>query len=124
MKVIKKVIKSFCYAIEGLIYSVKSERNIKIHLIAAILVLILSKAMKLNKYEFLFVIVAIGMVIISELFNTSIEKSIDASFDEYNPLIKIAKDVAAGAVLFAAVIALIIGITVFYDKIFMFIIRR
>ena len=113
---VKKLLDSFNYAIEGIIYSVRTQRNMKIHMIAALLVLVICFIYDLSKIEILAVIITISIVIIAELFNTAVEFAIDATINYYHPLAKIAKNVAAGGVLVAAVNAVVVGYIIFWDK--------
>lgn len=113
---VKKLLDSFNYAIEGIIYSVRTQRNMKIHMTVALLVLIMCFFYDLSRGEILAIIITISMVITAELFNTAIESAIDATTNYYHPLVKIAKNVAAGAVLITAVNAVAVGYIVFGDK--------
>ncbi|AZV55801.1 diacylglycerol kinase [Clostridium sp. AWRP] len=113
---VKKLLDSFNYAIEGIIYSVRTQRNMKIHMIAALLVLVICFIYDLSKMEILAVIITISIVIITELFNTAVESAIDATINYYHPLAKIAKNVAAGGVLMAAANAVVVGYIIFWDK--------
>ena len=113
----KKLINSFKYAIEGIISSFKTERNMKIHVFAMIVVIALGFFFKLDKVEWCFVIIAIASVISAELFNTAIETVVDMVSPEKNPKAKLAKDIAAGAVLVVAICAAIIGFIVFGPKV-------
>ncbi|MGL5312884.1 MAG: diacylglycerol kinase [Peptostreptococcaceae bacterium] len=110
------IIKAFNAAIEGILYTFKFERNMKIHYFVAVLVFITSLFFDLSKVEMLLLIFAISLVIISEMFNTAIEKTIDMITEEYNVLAKIAKDVAAGGVLIATLNSVVVGYILFYDK--------
>ena len=113
----KKLINSFKYAIEGIISSFKTERNMKIHVLAMIVVIALGLFFKLNKVEWCFIIIAIASVISAELFNTAIETVVDMVSTERNPKAKLAKDIAAGAVLVVAICAAIIGFIIFGPQI-------
>ncbi len=113
----KKLINSFKYAIEGIISSFKTERNMKIHVLAMIIVIALGLFFKLNKVEWCFIIIAIASVISAELFNTAIETVVDMVSPERNPKAKLAKDIAAGAVLVVAIGAAIIGFIIFGPQI-------
>ena len=113
----KKLINSFKYAIEGIISSFKTERNMKIHVLAMIIVIALGLFFKLNKVEWCFIIIAIASVISAELFNTAIESVVDMVSPERNPKAKLAKDIAAGAVLVVAIGAAIIGFIIFGPQI-------
>lgn len=111
---VKKVLKSFRYALEGLKYTVVTQRNMRIHLVVALAVLLISLYLPLQKMEVLVLFVAITLVLFAELINTAIEAVVDMVTSEYHPLAKIAKDVSAGATLLTAGLAIIIGISVFY----------
>ena len=113
---IKKTLESFNNAITGIIDTVRTERNMKIHLIAALGVLIVSFFFDISKFEFLILVVTITMVIAAEMINTAIEATIDMTTNYYHPLAKIAKNAAAGAVLIAAVSAVLVGYVIFWDK--------
>lgn len=118
MKKEKKLMNSFKYAFEGIFTALKTERNIKIHIIIMILVIIFGIILKINKIEWIICIILFGFVISLELINTSIENTVDLITIEKNQKAKIAKDVAAGAVLIAAIISAIIGLIIFVPKIF------
>lgn len=113
----KRLINSFKYAIEGIISSFRTERNMKIHVLAMIIVIILSFVLKLDKMEWCFIIIAIISVISAELFNTAIETVVDMVSPERNSKAKLAKDIAAGAVLVVAMGAAIMGVMIFGPKI-------
>lgn len=113
----KKIINSFKYAIEGLVSSFKTERNMKIHIMAMIIVIALGIFMKLNKIEWCIITIAIVMVISAELFNTAIETVVDMVSSQKNPQAKLVKDIAAAAVLVLAIGAAVIGIIIFGPKI-------
>ena len=112
----QNIIRSFNAAIEGVIYTFKSERNMKIHYMIAFGILVVSLLFKLSKLEFIMLLVAITLVIVAEMFNTAIEKTVDLVTSEYHELAKIAKDVAAGAVLVVSLNAVAVGYIIFYDK--------
>ena len=111
------LIKTFNYAIDGIIYTLKSQRNMKIHYAIAILVLFLTLFLNLSRIEIIAVFFSISLVILSEMFNTAIEKTVDLVTTEYSPLAKIAKDTAAGAVLISAIASVVIGLIIFVPKI-------
>lgn len=113
MNSFKKLVNSFKYAFSGINYAYKTQRNVKIHFVAAVIVLIVSYFWEISKLELFMLIFAISLVIITEMINTAIEKTIDLYTKEYNPLAKIAKNVAAGAVLVAAINAIIVAYLVF-----------
>lgn len=113
----KKIINSFKYAFEGLISALKTERNMKFHIIIMLLVIIAGILLKINKYEWLICIVCFAMVIGGELFNTAIETIVDMVMPYKNEKAKKAKDISASGVLVLAIGAAIIGLIIFVPKI-------
>ncbi|WP_195970641.1 diacylglycerol kinase [Clostridium thermobutyricum] len=113
---LKKIVDSFNYAIDGIIYTVRTQRNMKIHMCITLLVLILCLFFDISKIEMLILAITIAMVIGAELFNTAIEAVIDMNTNYYHPLAKIAKNVAAGAVVVTALNAVLVGYIIFWDK--------
>lgn len=116
MRRARTLIESFNYAVSGIIYALKTQRNLRIHFLAAILVLMTSSFFDFSKEEILLIFFAIALVIITELVNTAIESTVDLVTSEYHPLAKIAKNVAAGAVLIAAINSVVIGYLIFYKR--------
>lgn len=114
----KKLINSFKYAIQGILSSFKTERNMKIHIFVMILVIVAGVILKINKYEWIACILCFAIVISGELFNTAIETVVDMVMPYKNDKAKIAKDIAAGAVLTLAIGAAVIGVIIFVPKIF------
>ena len=108
-----KLVDSFNYAIEGLIYVLKSQRNMRIHFLFAVLLLLLGIYLNLSKIELLVLLMAIAFVLFAEIFNTAIEYTVDLVGTNVNPLARIIKDVGAGAVLLASVTGLIIFYIIF-----------
>lgn len=104
-------------AIEGIIYAVKNQKNIRIHFYVAAFVLFLSAFLGITRTEFMIVTIVIGLVLICELINSAVEGSVDLIADHYHPLAKVIKDVAAGAVLVSAIVAVVCGFLIFYDHI-------
>ncbi len=113
----KRLINSFKYAFQGLKYAFNYEQNILVHFFATVIVIILGILFKVSSTEWLVIFLIIGLVIATELINTSIEATIDLITDEVNPLAKIAKDTAAAAVLVFGITALAIAIVIFVPKI-------
>lgn len=113
---VKKLLDSFNHAIEGIIYAVRTQRNMRIHMIAALFVLTACFFYDLSKAEILSITITITMVIMAELINTAIEFAVDATTNYYHPLVKIAKNVAAGGVLISAINAILVGYIIFWDK--------
>jgi diacylglycerol kinase (ATP) len=112
-----KRLKSFVYAINGIKTLVKEEHNSWIHLIAAGIVIIAAIYFKLNTYEWVAIIISIGVVFTTELVNTAIENIANFLTTENNSKIKIIKDLSAAAVLISALMCLIIGAIIFLPKI-------
>ena len=100
---------SFSYAWEGLCYVIKRERNVRIHLAIAILVLLVCAWLQLSTIEWAIIIMAIALVFAGEMFNTAVELTIDLVVTDSNALAKGAKDVAAATVLITALAAAIMG---------------
>ncbi|WP_294351091.1 diacylglycerol kinase [uncultured Clostridium sp.] len=113
---LKNLVDSFNHAITGIIEAVRSEKNMKIHLVVSLVVLIGCFCFNISKLEFLLLAITITMVISAELVNTAIENVVDMTANYYHPLAKLAKNVAAGAVLVTAINAIIVGYIVFWDK--------
>lgn len=111
-------IKSFGFAIEGIITFFKTQHNAWIHALAAVAVVALAFAFDVSVSEWCLLIVAIALVIITEMLNTAVEFLTDLVSPNHHPLAKKVKDVAAGAVLFAALAAVVIGVIVFAPKVF------
>jgi len=109
----ERIAQSFKNAANGFRRAFTEERNMKIHLVAAILVIIFGFLFKLDTPRWLAVVFAIGLVFVSELFNTAIELLTDMVTTEYSQQAKNVKDISAAAVLVSAVISVIIGIIVF-----------
>lgn len=113
----RNLIDSFNNAANGILSAVRSERNMKIHISTAALVLILSLFYDLTRTEFLIVCITIAIVIICELFNTAIEVIIDTLIDIYHPKAKVVKDTAAGAVFIASLLSVLVGYFIFFDRV-------
>lgn len=107
---------SFKFAFDGLLFLLKNEHNSRIHLLAAIAVIILGIIVKLNQIEWALMTIVIGLVFLAELLNSSIETLADLISPEWNELIKRAKDYSAAAVLISAIMAMIAGGLIFIPK--------
>jgi diacylglycerol kinase len=114
---LKKRIRSFGFAFQGLKTLLREEPNARIHIVAAICVIILGFLLKISAGEWIAVIFAIGFVITTEIINSAIENIADFISPEKNDKIKKVKDLAAAAVLISAITALIIGVIIFLPKI-------
>ena len=114
----KKLRNSFKYAFEGIKEAWKTEQNLKIHFIIMLLVIIAGFIFKISLIEWMVCLVLFAIVISLELINTAIETTVDIAMPDINEKAKYAKDIAAGAVLFSAIISVIIGLIIFLPKIF------
>jgi diacylglycerol kinase (ATP) len=110
------LLQSFNWAFDGIVHALHRERNMWIHFGAAVVVLLAALFFSLARLEVIALFVAISFVLITEMLNTSIEHVVDLVTDELDPRAKIAKDVAAGAVLVATINAVAVAYLVFYDK--------
>lgn len=113
---IRKTIDSFNFAIEGLLHSVRTQRNMKIHLVIALLTFTAAGILGVSRIEAVVLLVVIALVIVAEMINTAVEAVVDMVSAQYHPMAAIAKNVAAGAVLVTAIHALVVGYLIFYDK--------
>lgn len=120
MKNKRNKIDTFNDAINGIIFAIKNEANMRIHILATITVLLMCLFINISKLEIMLIIVMIALVIFSELVNTAIEKIVDIVSPEYNEIAKIIKDVASGAVLVNAIASLAIAYLIFYDRLISF----
>ncbi|MBS1626647.1 MAG: diacylglycerol kinase family protein [Bacteroidetes bacterium] len=109
-------LKSVNNALNGIFFFFKKERNSKIQLSIALFIFLMCYYFNINKTEWLIVCLCITIVIGLEMINSAIEKLCDAIHPETHPLIKQAKDIAAGAVLWACIISGIIGAIIFFPK--------
>lgn len=105
--------KSFACALNGVAYVLATQRNMKIHTVAAVGVILLGVFLHLSRLEWGLLILTIAMVLVTEVINTALEKAIDLYTTQFHPLARIAKNVAAGAVLLAALTAIAMGILIF-----------
>jgi diacylglycerol kinase (ATP) len=110
------IFESFNYAIEGVVHVLRTQRNMRIHFALAVAVLAVAIAVGVSKLELIALLIAIAFVLVAEMINTAVEGVIDVSTTAFDPMAKLAKDIAAGAVLIAAVNAVAIGYLVFAGK--------
>lgn len=108
---------SFNYAFEGIIQVLRTQRNMRIHVIVAIGVIVLAITVDVSKLELIVLLISITFVLIAEMINTAIEGAIDVATTSFDPVAKLAKDVAAGAVLIATLNALAVGYLVFSHRV-------
>ncbi|HSK48586.1 MAG TPA: diacylglycerol kinase [Coriobacteriia bacterium] len=111
----RSILWSFNYAIEGMVWTLRTQRNMRVHLTLAVLVALGSLFLGVSRMQLVAVVFAISLVFVTELLNTAIEAAVDVATERYDPLAKVAKDVAAGAVLVAAINALIVAYLVLFE---------
>lgn len=114
------LIESFNYAIEGLIHTLRTQRNMRIHFAVGIGVIILGICLNLDRIDLMLLLSAVTFVFVAELLNTSIELAVDIFTKEFHHLAKMAKDIAAGCVFISVVYAVIVGYLVFFGTTEMF----
>ena len=107
---------SFDYAIQGIVYALRTQRNMRLHALAASVVLVAALFFHIKGLELIALLFAISLVVIAELANTAIEATVDIAVDAFEPMAKVAKDVAAGSVLIASVNAVAVGYVVFFAR--------
>jgi len=110
------VLDSFNYAVEGVIHVLRTQRNMRIHFAVAFVVLVVALVINVSKFELIALLISITFVLIAEMLNTAVEAAIDIATTSFDPMAKLAKDIAAGAVLIASVNALAVGYIVFAGK--------
>ena len=111
------VIESFNYAFQGVVHALRTHRNMRVHVLIAAAVLIAAIVLGVSRLELIALLLSITFVLVAEMLNTAIESAIDVATTSLDPLAKLAKDIAAGAVLIAAVNALVVGYLVFSSAI-------
>ena len=110
------LIRSFNYAIEGIVHVLRAQRNMRLHFLAGAIVIIAAAALDVDRFELIGLLISIAFVLVAEMINTAIEGAIDAATTSFDPMAKLAKDIAAGAVLIASVNAVAIAYLVFAGK--------
>jgi diacylglycerol kinase (ATP) len=111
------LLESVNFAFVGVIHVLRTQRNLRIHFAIAAAVLIAAVSVGVDKLELMALLIAISFVLIAEMLNSALEAGIDVATTSFDPLAKLAKDIAAGAVLIATVNAVAVGYLVFSDKI-------
>jgi diacylglycerol kinase (ATP) len=111
------IFESFNFAFEGIIHVLRTQRNMRVHFAVAIAVLVTGLWIGVSKLELIALLLAIAFVFIAEMINSAIEQAIDVATTSFDPLAKLAKDIAAGAVLIATVNAVAIGYLVFSGEV-------
>ncbi len=107
------VAQSFKYALNGLVYAFRYERNMRIHTLIAVLILCFAYVYGISRAEWAILVLTCFFTVICEMINTAIEYCVDTATTQYNEYAKLAKDVAAGAVFMSAIVAIVVGITLF-----------
>lgn len=115
---ISKMLRSFKFALKGIVHLVRFENNAQFHFLATVLVIIAGYWLKIDRNEWIFIIFAMALVWSAEAFNSAIEKLCDKVEQKKDPIIGKVKDMAAAGVLFLAIAAAIVGCMVFLPKIF------
>jgi diacylglycerol kinase (ATP) len=108
---------SFNFAFEGIIHVLRTQRNLRIHFAVAVGVLIFALVVDVTKMELISLLISVTFVLIAEMLNTAVEAAIDIATTSFDPMAKLAKDIAAGAVLIAAINAIAVGYIVFSGKV-------
>ena len=109
------IFKSFKFAIKGILFCLINERNMRIHTVIGSYVILFSRFFNLNRTQYAVLIIILALVMGSEMINTAVEKLVDLASSSYNNLAKIAKDVAAGAVLVFSIASIGVALCLFYD---------
>ena len=110
-----RILKSFKYAIKGIIYTIRNERNMRIHSVVSLCVVLLSFFFNLSPEKYCVLGLTISSVLVTEVINSVLESLMDLCAKDYNSIVKSAKDMAAGAVLIASVTAVVVGAILFSD---------
>jgi diacylglycerol kinase (ATP) len=111
------IFESFNYAFEGVIHVLRTQRNLRIHFLIAVGVLGAAVVVGVTRFELISLLLAIAFVLIAEMINTAVEHTVDVATTSFDPMAKLAKDIAAGAVLIASVNAVAIGYLVFAHRV-------
>jgi len=114
----KSLAASFAYAVAGIKYCFLTQRNMRIHTLIAVFTVFLAWQLRFSNIEFLILVITIISVLVAEMINTAIETIVDMVSPQYHPLAKIAKNVAAGAVLTTATASVIVGYILFFHRLF------
>jgi len=111
------ILESFNYAFEGVIHVLRTQRNMRIHFLIAAGVLIAAVGFGVERLELIVLLLSICFVLVAEMFNTAVEAAVDVASTSFDPMAKLAKDIAAGAVLISAVNAVAVGYLVFSGEV-------
>jgi diacylglycerol kinase (ATP) len=113
----RNIVWSFDYAIRGIVHTLRTQRNMRVHFVVSALVFVAALALRVSGLDLVALIFAVGFVLVAELMNTAVETTVDLATSTFDPLAAIAKDVAAGAVLVSAVTAVAVGYVVFFTRV-------
>lgn len=113
----RRFIESFNAAVEGFIYVLKNERNMRIHFLVALLFILLGIYINLTATEIVVLTLTIAFVLVCEMINTALELTVDIIEEKFHPIARVIKDVGAGAVLLSAINAIIVGYVLFSKNI-------
>ena len=113
----RTIFDSFNYAFEGIIHVLRTQRNMRLHFLIAFVVVIVALIVNVTKLELIVLLISISFVLIAEMINSAVEAAIDIATTSFDPMAKLAKDIAAGAVLIAAANAVAVGYLVFAGKV-------
>ncbi|MBR1385963.1 MAG: diacylglycerol kinase family protein [Bacilli bacterium] len=112
----KNIIDSFKHAFDGLAYSFKKTKNLLVDVVFAVLVITAGFVFKVSLIEWAVLLLCIALVMSLEMVNTALEEAVNLAMPNLHPIAKISKDVSAGAVLFSAIISVVIGLIIFMPK--------
>ena len=111
------LIESFNYAFQGIIHVLRTQRNLRIHFAVAVLVLLAALYSGVDRLELIALLLAIAFVLIAEMLNSAVEAAVDVATTSFDPMAKLAKDIAAGAVLISTAVAVAVGYLVFSGQV-------
>ncbi len=109
------IARSFNHAYRGIIYAIRTQRNMRFHVVVSLAVLVLGLLLGVSALELAVLVLVIAVVLVTEMFNTAMEFAVDLVTKEYHPLAKLAKDISAGAVLISSVGAVLVGYLILAD---------
>ena len=112
----KNLFDSFHHAFDGLVYGFRTTKNLRVDLFVTVIVIICGFVFKVSLIEWALLTVCFGLVMALELMNTAIEEAVNLAMPNLHPVAKISKDVAAGAVMFAAILSTVVGFLIFIPK--------
>lgn len=104
-------------ALEGIVHALRTQRNLRIHFVVAVGVIVFAVVVSVSRIELIALLISITFVLIAEMINTAVEGTIDVATTSFDPMAKLAKDVAAGAVLIATINAIAVGYLIFSTRV-------